>query len=228
MSKRMTEIGKNVDKKKQYSLGEAADILKNSAKVKFDETIELHIKLGIDPKQSNQIVRGTVVLPHGLGKSKKIAVIAKGEKLREAEQGGADFFGDADLIEKISKGWFDFDVLIATPDAMKDLARLGKTLGPKGLMPNPKSGTVTFDIKKTINELKAGRVEFKNDASGTIHCSAGKVSFPKEKIVENLQSLLDAIVRSKPPSSKGQFLRNIVVSSTMGPGIHVSFGSEAD
>jgi large subunit ribosomal protein L1 len=223
----MVELKKQIGNKKQYSFEEAVDLLKSSSKVKFDETVEMHIKLGIDPKQSNQIVRGTIVLPHGLGKSRKVAVIAKGEKLKEAEESGADYSGSEDLIEKISKGWFEFDSLVATPDSMKELAKLGKLLGPRGLMPNPKSGTVTFDIKKTVGELKSGRVEFKNDSAGIIHCSAGKISFSKEKLLENIKTLMDAITRSKPASSKGQFLANITISSTMGPGLRILHTGQA-
>jgi large subunit ribosomal protein L1 len=227
LSKRMAELRKQFDTKKQYTLEEAIDLIKNNSSIKFDETVEIHIRLGIDPKQSNQTVRGTVALPHGVGKNRKVAVIAKGEKLKEAEESGADYFGSEDLIAKISKGWFEFDSLVATPDSMKELARLGKLLGPRGLMPNPKSGTVTFDIKKTVNELKAGRIEFKNDSAGIIHSPAGKVSFDKEKLLENIKKFIDGVAKSKPASSKGQFIKKLVISSTMGPGLNVIYGGEA-
>jgi large subunit ribosomal protein L1 len=219
MSKRLTETSKLIDKAKLYLLDEAVALAKQAAKAKFDETVELHIRLSIDPKQSDQSVRGTVTLPNGIGKSRKVAVIAKGEKAKEAEDNGADIAGAEDLIEKISKGFLDFDVLVATPDTMKDLSKLGKVLGPKGLMPNPKSGTVTFDIARTIKELKLGRVEYKNDSYGIIHCPVGKASFDAGKLIENIKILLEAVVRAKPSSAKGQYLKSISLSTTMGPGI---------
>jgi large subunit ribosomal protein L1 len=222
MSKRLTETSKLVDKNKLYDLGEAIALVKQTAKAKFDETIEIHVRLSIDPKKSDQNVRGTVTLPQGIGKSRKVAVIAKGEKQKEAEKAGADFVGGDDMIEKISKGWFDFDVLVCTPDVMKDASKLGKTLGPKGLMPNPKAGTVTFDIERTIKELKLGRVEYKNDSYGIIHCPVGKASFDAAKLTENTKALMEAIIRSKPSSSKGHYLKSISVSSTMGPGIKLN------
>lgn len=221
MSKRLTETSKLVDKNKLYTIEEAAALTKQTAKAKFDETVEMHVRLGIDPKQSDQSVRGTVTLPNGIGKSRRVVVIAKGEKLKEAESNGADEAGSDELIEKISKGWLDFDVLVATPDAMKDLSKLGKVLGPKGLMPNPKAGTVTFDIGRTIKELKLGRVEYKNDSYGIIHCPVGKASFTAEKLVGNIKTLLDAILKSKPAASKGQYMKSISISSTMGPGIKI-------
>jgi len=184
MSKRMIESEKLIDKTKLYSLEEAVKILKQTKKAKFDETVEISIRLGIDPKQTDQTVRGAVSLPHGIGKTKRVVVIAKGEKIKEAESAGADFFGSEDIMEKISKGWLDFDAIIATPDAMKDLAKLGKILGPRGLMPNPKTGTVTFDIAKTVKEIKAGRVEFKNDTQGIVHTILGKISFDENKLIE--------------------------------------------
>ena len=223
MSKRMAEIDKLVDKTKIYDLEEAMDLIKQSPQPKFDQTVELHMCLGIDTKQSSQTVRGIVVLPYGTGKQKKVCVIAKGEKLKQAQQSGADFYGDEDLIEKISKNWLEFDVLVATPDAMKSLSKLGKMLGPKGLMPNPKAGTVTFDIAKTVKELKAGRVEFKNDSFGNVHCAVGKVSFEKEKLAENIRTLIAAVIKSKPSSSKGLYVKNATVSSTMGPGLKIRY-----
>ena len=221
MSKRLAETSKLVDKAKLYVLDEAISLAKQTAKAKFDETIEIHIRLGIDPKQSDQTIRGTVTLPNGIGKSRKVAVIARGEKIKEAEASGADVAGAEDLVEKISKGWLDFDVLVATPDAMKDLSKLGKVLGPKGLMPNPKSGTVTFEVGRTVKELKLGRVEFKNDSYGIIHCPIGKASFTPEKLVQNAKSLLEAVLKAKPSSAKGQYFKSISLSSTMGPGIRL-------
>lgn len=221
MSKRLNEVAKLVDRSKIYTIEEASTLVKETAKAKFDETIELHVKLGIDPKQGDQMVRGTVSLPHGLGKIRKVAVLAKGEKQKEAETAGADIVGFDELIEDISKGKLDFDVLVATPDAMKDLSKVAKILGPKGLMPNPKSGTVTFEIGTTVTELKKGRVEYKNDSFGIIHVPVGKASFEKEKIADNIKTLIDAVVKAKPSSTKGQYVKSISVSSTMGPGIFV-------
>ncbi len=221
MGKRLNEALKLVDKSKVYTLNEAADLVKQTAKAKFDETVELHIRLGIDPKQSDQIVRGTVTLPHGIGKTRKVAVLAKGEKQKEAENAGADKVGFEDLIEEISKGTLDFDILVATPDVMKDLSKVAKILGPKGLMPNPKSGTVTFEIGTAVKELKKGRVEYKNDSFGIIHVPVGKVSFDKEKLVDNIKTLVEAVAKAKPSSSKGQYMKSVSISSTMGPGIFV-------
>ncbi|MHB9156093.1 MAG: 50S ribosomal protein L1 [Endomicrobiales bacterium] len=221
MSKRLTETSKLVDKSKLYTVEEAVGLVKQTAKAKFDETVELHLRLSIDPKQTDQAVRGTVTLPNGLGRARRVAVIARGEKQKEAEANGADFSGAEELIEKISKGWMDFDVLVCTPDAMKDLSKLGKLLGPKGLMPNPKAGTVTFDVGRTIKELKLGRVEYKNDSYGIIHCPVGKASFAPEKLTENVKSLMEAVIRSKPASAKGHYLKSVTMSSTMGPGIRL-------
>lgn len=210
---------KKVAPNKKYSLEEAVKLVKENATAKFDETVELHVRLGIDPKQTDQSIRGTVVLPAGTGKSRKVVVVAKGEKLKEAQSAGADFCGDADLIEKIQKGWMDFDVLVATPDAMRDLSKLGKILGPKGLMPNPKAGTVTFDIARTVKELKGGRIEFKNDSYGIVHTAIGKASFSIEQLSENARTLVEALLKAKPASSKGVYLKSITISSTMGPGV---------
>ena len=221
MGKRLNETAKLVDKSKIYILDEAVSLVKETAKAKFDETIEVHVRLGIDPKQSDQIVRGTVSLPHGIGKTRRVAVLAKGEKQKEAEKAGADIIGSDDLIESISKGSLDFDVLVATPDIMKDLSKVAKILGPKGLMPNPKSGTVTFDIGAIVKELKKGRVEYKNDSFGIIHVPVGKASFEKEKLVDNIKALVEAVLKAKPSSSKGQYIKSISISSTMGPGIYV-------
>lgn len=223
MSKRTAGNEKLVDKTRQgeYTLEEAMKCLKQAVKPKFDETVEIAIRLGIDPKQTDQTVRGAVSLPHGIGKTKKVAVIAKGEKLKEAEDAGADFVGSEDLLEKISKGWLGFDAIIATPDCMKDLAKLGKILGPRGLMPNPKTGTVTMDIAKMVKEVKAGRVEFKNDPQGIVHAVIGKISFEENKLTENAKKIISVVTSMKPASSKGQFIKSIAVSSTMGPGIKV-------
>ncbi|GHT08973.1 50S ribosomal protein L1 [Endomicrobiia bacterium] len=223
MGKRLSEASKLVDKNMVYKLPEAVILVKETAKAKFDETIEIHIKLGIDPKRSDQMVRGTISIPHGIGRTRKIAVLAKGEKQKEAEAAGADIIGSDDLIEDISKGKLGsgFDVLVATPDVMKDLSRVAKILGPKGLMPNPKSGTVTFEIGKTVEELKKGRVEYKNDSFGIIHVPVGKASFEKEKLENNIKTLLEAVAKAKPLSSKGQYIKSISISSTMGPGIFV-------
>ena len=221
MGKRLATLEKQIDRSKPYTVDAAAALVKKGATAKFDETIEIHVRLGVDPKQSDQNVRGTVVLPHGTGKSKRVVVIAKGEKIKEAEAAGAQQAGDADIIEKISKGWLDFDVLVASPDAMKDLSKLGKVLGPKGLMPNPKAGTVTFDIGRTVKELKAGRIEFKLDPTGIVHSIVGKASFSEDKIAQNATTLLHALVAAKPASAKGQYLQSITLTSTMGPGIKV-------
>ncbi len=223
MSRRLIELQKKIEPAKTYSLEEAVALVKQTAKAKFDETVEIHIRLGVDAKKGDQNVRGTVSLPHGTGKSKKVVVVAKGEKVKEAQAAGADEAGDADIIEKISKGWMDFDVLVSTPDAMKDLTKLAKTLGPKGLMPNPKSGTVTFDIARTVKELKAGRIEFKMDAYGIIHAILGKASFPEAKIVENARVVLDAVHAARPSTAKGTFVRSVTLTSTMGPGVPVAY-----
>jgi large subunit ribosomal protein L1 len=221
MAKRLNEAVKLIDRNKTYPVGEAVDLLKQTAKAKFDESVELHIRLGIDPKQSDQIVRGIITLPNGTGKTRKIAVIAKGEKQKEAQSAGADLVGSDDLIEDIAKGKMDFDVLVATPDIMKDLSKVAKILGPKGLMPNPKAGTVTFEISNTVSELKKGRVEYKNDSFGIIHVAVGKASFDNQKLVDNIKVLVEAVVKAKPSSSKGQYIKSLSISSTMGPGIFV-------
>jgi large subunit ribosomal protein L1 len=221
MGKRIENLKKGLDLAKKYSVKEAVAMLKKTSNAKFDETVEVHLKLGIDVKQSDQQVRSTVALPHGTGKTKKIAVIAKGEKEKEAQAAGADVFGGADLIEKIFGGFMDFDILVVTPDMMKDAAKLGKTLGPKGLMPNPKSGTVTFDVARTVKELKAGRIEFKADPQGIVHAVAGKISFPEDKLSENVQAVIDAVQKVKPSASKGVYMQSVFVSSSMGAGIPV-------
>ncbi len=222
MSKRMLEVYKKVDKQKSYTLKEAIELLKEVKSTKFDETVELHVNLGIDPKQSSQTVRGAVVLPHGTGKQIRVCVLAKGEKLKEAEQSGAEYYGAEELVEKISKGWLDFDVLIATPDMMKDIAKLGRVLGPRGLMPNPKTGTVTTEIIQTVKEVKKGRVEFRNDSYGIIHCRVGKLSFDTDKLIENIKAVIDAIIKLKPPQSKGAYIKSVYLSSSMGPSVKIN------
>jgi large subunit ribosomal protein L1 len=226
MSKRTKEFEKLIDKEKVYTLEEAVKLLKQAVKPKFDETVELSMRLGIDPKQSDQIVRSSIALPHGTGKTKRVVVIARGEKLKEAETAGADFAGTEDIVDKITKGWLDFDAVVATPDVMKDIAKLGKVLGPRGLMPNPKSGTVTFDVAKTVKEIKGGRVEFKNDPQGIVHCGIGKISFTEDKLVANANALIAAVTSAKPATSKGQYIKSISISSTMGPGIKVKLSAE--
>lgn len=221
MGKRIETAKKNIETGKLYTLKEAVALCKDNAKAKFDETVELHVRLGIDTKKSDQQVRTMVVLPHGTGKTKRIAVIAKGEKAQEAQKAGAELVGGEDLIEEIVKGKMDFDVLVATPDTMKDLAKAAKILGPRGLMPNPKAGTVTFEVGHTVKELKAGRIEFKADTYGIVHVPVGKASFSSEKLFDNAKAVLDIINKIKPSTSKGVYVRTISLSSTMGPGLHV-------
>ncbi len=228
MGKRYDALVKDLDLMKLNPLPAAIELVKKCANAKFDETVELHVRLGVDPKQADQQVRGTVGLPHGLGKSKKIAVVVRGEpKQKEAKAAGADIVGAEDLIEQISKGFIDFDILVATPDMMKDLSKLGKVLGPKGLMPNPKSGTVTMDIPKTVKELKAGRVEYKVDDYGIIHVPVGKASFPAANLVGNAKTVLDAILKAKPAASKGIYMISVTVASTMGPGFKLEVSDKA-
>ena len=206
-----------------YDIEEALELMAKLPKAKFDESVELHVKLGVDSKQADQQVRGTIVLPHGTGKSKKVLVLAKGDKAAAAEAAGADYVGDDDMIAKIAgEGWLDFDAVVATPDMMPALGRVAKILGPKGLMPNPKAGTVTVDTAKAVNEIKAGKVEYRLDKNNIIHTSIGKVSFGTEKIKENYEVLLDAIVKAKPAAAKGTYLKSIAISTTMGPGIKIS------
>ncbi len=219
--KKYIEMAKLVEPGKKYLPGEAVSLIKKTSFSKFDGTVDLSIKLDIDPKRSDQQVRGTVNLPGGSGKNTRVVVIAKGEKIKEAESAGADFAGSEDLIEKISKGWTDFDVTIATPDIMSSVGKLGKVLGQKGLMPNPKTGTVTFDVGRVVKEFKAGKIEYKTDKTGVIHVPIGKVSFSEDKISSNLASVVDAVSKAKPSSVKGNFIKSVAVSATMGPGVRV-------
>ena len=222
-SKKYVEALGKIDRTKLYESKEALALVSEIATAKFDETVEAHIKLGVDSRHADQQVRGAIVLPHGTGKTKKVLVFAKGEKAKEAEAAGADFVGAEDLVQKIQKEhWFDFDVVVATPDMMGVVGRLGRVLGPKGLMPNPKSGTVTFDVTKAVEEIKAGKVEYRLDKSNIIHVAIGKVSFGGEKLAENFNVLMNAIIKAKPSAAKGQYLRSISVTSTMGPGVKIN------
>ncbi len=221
--KKYQDSAKLVDRTKLYDSDEALTLAVKTAKAKFDETVEAHIKLGVDSRHADQQVRGAIVLPHGTGKTAKVLVFAKGAKAEEAAAAGADYVGEMELVTKIqSENWFDFDVVVATPDMMGVVGRLGKVLGPKGLMPSPKAGTVTMDVTKAVNEIKAGKIEYRLDKTNIIHCPIGKVSFGAEKLLENFNALMGAIVKAKPAASKGQYLRSVVVSSTMGPGIKVN------
>ena len=220
--KKYKEAAKLIEAKKLYDTDEAIALLKKTASAKFDETIEVAIKLGVDPKHADQQVRGAVVLPHGTGKTQTVLVFAKGEKAKEAEAAGADFVGAEELVAKIQGGWTEFDVAVATPDMMGTVGRLGKVLGPKGLMPNPKVGTVTLDVTRAINEIKAGKIEYRTDKAGNIHAPIGKASFDDQKIIENFQTLVDTLNKVKPAASKGQYMRSITVSTTMGPGVKVN------
>lgn len=217
--KRYLESIKKIDRTARYDLDAGIKLLKETKPAKFDESVDIAIRLGVNPKHADQMVRGTVVLPHGIGKPVKVLVFAKGEKEKEAKEAGADYVGAEDLVEKISSGWTDFDKAIATPDMMGMVGKLGKILGPRGLMPNPKVGTVTFDVAKAVKELKAGKVEFRVDKTGIVHTAVGKISFDEDKLKENILALMDVIIRSKPPSSKGTYLKSIAISTTMGPGI---------
>ena len=219
--KKYQEACKLVEAGKLYTAAEAMDLVKKTATAKFDESIELHVRLGVDPKYPDQQVRGAIVLPNGTGKTKRVLVFAKGEKVKEAEAAGADFVGSDEIVQKIQGGWLDFDVAVATPDMMGTVGRLGKILGPRGLMPNPKLGTVTMDLTKAISEIKAGKVEYRTDKAGNVHCPIGKASFDAEKLQQNFQALIDTLIRVKPAAAKGQYIRSITVSATMGPGVPV-------
>ena len=204
-----------------HTIEEAVAVVKKAKYTKFDETLELALLLGVDPKHADQMVRGTVVLPHGTGKSKRVAVIASGEKIKEAEAAGADFVGSKDMVDKIAGGWLDFEAVVSTPDMMKDVGKLGKVLGPKGLMPNPKSGTVTLDVAKAISEIKAGKLEFRVDKTAIIHVGVGKLSFDEKRLCDNVHALMQAVMKAKPPTAKGKFLRSVYMSSTMGPSVRI-------
>jgi large subunit ribosomal protein L1 len=227
----MARVGKKYTKSKaavepkRYPLEEAVALLKKVSYAKFDETVEVAMKLGVDPKHADQMVRGTVVLPNGLGKSKKVAVIASGDKVKDARDAGADEVGSEELVERIAGGWMDFDAVVATPDMMRSVGKLGKILGPRGLMPNPKTGTVTFEVARAVREIKAGKVEFRVDKTGIVHAPCGKIRFEEKNLYENAKALIDAVLRAKPPSSKGKYVRSISISSTMSPGIWVDEAS---
>lgn len=221
--KKYKESAKLVDKTNLYDPSEALELVTKTAKAKFDETVEVHVKLGVDSRHADQQVRGAIVLPHGTGKVARVLVFAKGDKLTEAENAGADFFGGEELIPKIqNENWFDYDVVVATPDMMGVVGRLGKILGPKGLMPSPKAGTVTMDVARAISEIKSGKIEYRLDKTNIIHCPIGKVSFGPEKLKENYKTLMEAIVKAKPAAAKGQYIKSCAVASTMGPGIKIS------
>ncbi|MFD0872463.1 50S ribosomal protein L1 [Chlamydia abortus] len=223
--KKYSEAVKLVDADAQYEPAEAVALVKKMASAKFDETVEVAVRLGVDPKKQDQAVRGVVVMPHGTGKTKRVLVFAKGEKAKEAESAGADFVGDQDMINKIQQGWFEFDVCVATPDMMSEVGKLGRLLGGKGLMPNPKAGTVTFDVAKAVQEIKAGKIEYRLDRAGQIHAPVGKVSFDEQKLTENLRALVEALVRSKPAAAKGVYLKSAAISSTMGPSVKLNLQS---
>ncbi len=221
--KKYKDSAKLIEKSKAYDTEEAVDLVIQTAKAKFDETVEAHIKLGVDSRHADQQVRGAIVLPHGTGKTAKVLVFAKGDKLKDAEAAGADYFGGEELVSRITgENWFDFDVVVATPDMMGVVGRLGKVLGPKGLMPSPKAGTVTPDVAKAIKEIKAGKIEYRLDKTNIIHCPIGKVSFGKEKLTENFLALMSAVIKAKPAAAKGQYLRSVSLASTMGPGVKVN------
>lgn len=219
--KKLQEAAKLIDRSKQYEAKEAIELAKKASTVNFDATVEVAFRLGIDTRKNDQQIRGAVVLPNGTGKTQSVLVFAKGEKLKEAEAAGADFVGDAEYIEKIQQGWFDFDVIVATPDMMGEVGKLGRVLGPKGLMPNPKTGTVTFDVTKAVQEIKAGKVEYRADKTGIIHAPIGKVSFDDSKLAENLEAIYDVVQKAKPASAKGTYIKSLNVTTTMGPAVKV-------
>ena len=228
-SKRYNQALSEFDKTKLHDASEAIDVMKSMTGAKFDESVELHIRLGVDSRHADQQVRGAVVLPHGTGKQPRVLVFAKGEKATEAQNAGADYVGDDDMADKIQKeNWFDFDVVVATPDMMRVVGRLGKILGPKGLMPNPKAGTVTMEVAKAISDIKSGKVEYRLDKTNIIHCIIGKKSFEKEKLLENFRTLLSAVIKAKPSAAKGQYLKSVVLTTTMGPGIKVNPNTVSD
>ncbi|RME01188.1 MAG: 50S ribosomal protein L1 [Calditrichaeota bacterium] len=224
-SKRYQQVVQKIEKGKDYSLEDAIKLIKETASAKFDETVEVAVRLGVDPRHADQVVRGTVSLPHGTGKEVRVLVIAKGSKAAEAEQAGADYVGFEDVITKIKEGWLDFDVVIATPDVMSEVGKLGRILGPRGLMPNPKAGTVTMDVATAVKDVKAGKIEFRVDRYGILHVAVGKASFEPEKLQENIKAFIETVMRLRPPAAKGQYLRSITLSNTMGPGIPVDRNS---
>lgn len=220
--KKYAEALKLIDRDKAYDVEEAFELVKKTATANFDETIDVAVRLGLDPRKADQQIRGAVVLPNGTGKTQRVLVFAKGEKAKEAEAAGADYVGEEELINKINEGWFDFDVIVATPDMMAQVGKLGRVLGPKGLMPNPKTGTVTFDVGQAVKEIKAGKVEYRLDKAGIVHVPIGKASFEAGKLVENFRTLMEAIIKAKPAAAKGTYIKSITVTSTMGPGIRIN------
>ncbi|TLG77288.1 50S ribosomal protein L1 [Culicoidibacter larvae] len=220
--KKYTEVAALIDREKSYDVNEAMDLVKKTSTVKFDASVDAAFRLGVDPRQADQQIRGAMVLPHGTGKTSRVIVFAKGEKAKEAEAAGADLVGDSDLVNKIQQGWMDFDVAVATPDMMAEVGKLGKVLGPRGLMPNPKTGTVTMDVTKAIQDIQAGKVEYRVDKAGNVHVPIGRVSFDAEKLVENFNAIYETLLRVKPSSAKGVYVKNISVTSTMGPGVRVA------
>ncbi|MBM4235400.1 MAG: 50S ribosomal protein L1 [Firmicutes bacterium] len=225
--KKYEEARKLYDRDQKYDPADALRLVQEMSKRSFDESVELAVRLGVNPKHADQQVRGSLVLPHGTGKTQRVAVFAKGEKIREAEVAGADFAGGDELVAKVQEGWLDFDVAVATPDMMGSVGKLGKVLGPRGLMPNPKSGTVTFEIDKAISDIKAGKVEFRTEKAGNVHVPIGKVSFTHEKLVENFEAIIEALIKARPAAAKGQYIKSVTVSSTMGPGVRTNAGPEA-
>ena len=221
VSKRIAEARKLVDKNVAYNVNEAIDLVKKTSAVKFDATVDAAIRLGVDPRKADQQIRGAMVLPHGTGKDRTVLVFARGEKAKEALDAGANYAGDAEYIEKVTGGWMDFDVVVATPDMMAEVGRLGRILGPRGLMPNPKTGTVTMDVAKAVNEIKAGKVEYRVDKAGNVHVPIGKVSFDAPKLIDNLKAIYEVLLKSKPAAAKGSYVKNVAISSTMGPGIRI-------
>lgn len=226
--KKYQESRKEIDRSRLYEPSEAVELIQKFKKANFDETVELAVRLGVNPKHADQQVRGAVVLPHGTGKEVRVLVFAKGEKAREAEEAGADIVADEEIVSKIQEGWLDFDVAVATPDMMGVVGKLGKILGPRGLMPNPKSGTVTFDLQKAVSDIKAGKVEYRTEKAGIVHMPIGKVSFDSQRLQENFQAVMEALVKARPPAAKGQYIRSVTVSTTMGPGVKVAPQKAAD
>jgi large subunit ribosomal protein L1 len=221
MGKRLSKAKENIEREKEYSLVEAIKLLKDAPKVKFDETVDIAVNLGVDPRKSDQMVRGSVSLPHGTGKEVRVLVFAKGEKEKEAQEAGAEHVGSDDLIEKIKGGWLDFDKTVATPDMMGSVGKIGKILGPRGLMPNPKLGTVTFDVGKAVQDLKAGKVDYRVEKAGIVHALVGKISFSEDALLENARTVMEAIIKAKPSAAKGRYLKRCTISTTMGPGVRV-------